>query len=134
MYIEKLKLTNFRNYESLDVSFSSTLNIIYGSNGSGKSNVIEAIYLLALTKSFRITNDKYLINKGKDSTTIEGKITKNNDESDYKVKISTEGKKVEIDNNKINKNLFKCIICTLLHKNFLLLKVLTKKEIIYIKS
>ncbi len=103
MKISKLKLVNFRNYENLKINFSDKLNIIYGENGSGKSNLVEAIYLLALTKSFRITNDKYLINKGKDSTTIEGKITKNNDESDYKVKISTEGKKVEIDNNKINK-------------------------------
>lgn len=102
MNISKLKLINFRNYEHLEVDFAK-LNIIYGDNGSGKSNLVEAIYLLALTKSFRLTNDRYLIMKEKESATVTGHILKNNDESVYKVCISNDGKKVEIDNNKVNK-------------------------------
>lgn len=103
MKISKLKLLNFRNYESLNLKFSNGLNIIYGDNGSGKSNLVEAIYLLALTKSFRISNDKNLIQKGKEKTIIEGQIDKVNDYTNYKVIISQDGKKVEIDNNKMNK-------------------------------
>ncbi len=103
MKISKLKLTNFRNYENLNLDFKNNLNIIYGENGSGKSNLVEAIYLLALTKSFRLTSDKQLIQKNKKNTIVEGKILKNNDYSTYKVYISNDGKKVEIDNNKINK-------------------------------
>ena len=49
MKIDNLTLMNFRNYESLNISFGD-LNIIYGLNGSGKTNIIEAIYTLALTK------------------------------------------------------------------------------------
>ena len=65
MKIKQLSLMNFRNYENLDLEFSPFLNIVYGLNGSGKTNLIEAIYLLSLTKSFRINNDKALIKKGK---------------------------------------------------------------------
>ena len=57
MKLKKLVLKNFRNYSNLDVDFSDTINIIYGDNGSGKSDLIEGIYLLALTKSFRTNND-----------------------------------------------------------------------------
>ena len=64
MKIDSLSLMNFRNYETLNISFGD-LNIIYGLNGSGKTNIIEAIYTLALTKSFRINNDKVMIKKGK---------------------------------------------------------------------
>ena len=45
MKISNLRLVNFRNYDTLNIDFSNALNIIYGDNGSGKSNLIEAIYL-----------------------------------------------------------------------------------------
>ena len=63
MIIEKIKLTNFRNYKSLALSFEKGINIFYGSNGSGKTNLAEDIYFLSLTKSFRTSNDLDLINK-----------------------------------------------------------------------
>ena len=50
MKIDNINLVNFRNYEKLDISFGDGLNIFYGKNGSGKTNLIEAIYILALTK------------------------------------------------------------------------------------
>ncbi len=102
MYIEKLKLSNFRNYESLDVSFSSTLNIIYGNNGSGKSNVIEAIYLLALTKSFRTSSDINLIKKGTSLSQIKGEIV-SKEKNRYQIDLSEEGKKVYINSDKVGR-------------------------------
>ena len=60
MKLTFLKLVNFRNYLNLEVSFHPNLNIIYGKNGSGKTNLVEAIYVLALTRSFRIVGDKTL--------------------------------------------------------------------------
>ena len=57
MKIAKLKLTNFRNYEKLELDFSKSKNIIIGNNGSGKTNIIEAIYYLSLTKSFRAPDE-----------------------------------------------------------------------------
>ncbi len=102
MKINFLKLHNFRNYEKVILDFSDHLNIIYGKNGVGKTNLVEAIYALSITKSFRTNNDRLLIKNGCDSTKIEGEVedyTKNN----YEVVISKDGKKVKIDNKTILK-------------------------------
>ena len=103
MKIESINLVNFRNYEKLNIEFDNFINIFYGKNGSGKTNLIEAIYLLSLTKSFRISNDKFLIRKGNMKTKVRGNIRKNGDLSEYTVEISNDGKSVEIDNNKVEK-------------------------------
>ncbi len=103
MKIESINLVNFRNYEKLNIEFDNFINIFYGKNGSGKTNLIEAIYLLSLTKSFRISNDKFLIRKGNMKTKVRGSIRKNGDLSEYTVEISNDGKSVEIDNNKVEK-------------------------------
>lgn len=102
MQIQELKLLNFRNYDKLSVSFDNHLNIIYGKNGSGKTNLVEAIYVLALTRSFKQINDKTLIKKDTNLTRIEG-VLNNNYQNTYKVIITNDGKKVKIDNNKITK-------------------------------
>ena len=102
MKIDNLTLMNFRNYESLNISFGD-LNIIYGLNGSGKTNIIEAIYTLALTKSFRINNDKVMIKKGKIKAKINGNVFKKNDENEFGVEISNEGKIVTINGEKQDK-------------------------------
>jgi len=102
MEIGYLKLLNFRNYSSIELNFSNSFNIIYGNNGMGKTNLVEAIYVLALTKSFRTIQDKNLIMKDKNVTKIEG-IVKSKAKNNYKVIINEDGKKVKIDNNKIDK-------------------------------
>ena len=63
MQVTNLKLINFRNYDLLNISFSKKKNIFYGENGSGKTNILEAIYVLSLTKSFRTINDKVLLSR-----------------------------------------------------------------------
>ena len=102
MKITNLKLTNFRNYSFINLDFSKNKNIIIGNNGVGKTNIVEAIYYLCLTKSFRITNDENLIKKGEEyaviNATIKDKITNN-----YKIVINPEGKKIFIDSNQIKK-------------------------------
>lgn len=102
MKIDSISIINFRNYEKALLTFSDTLNIIYGKNGSGKTNIVEAIYALALTKSFRTGDDKRLITKGKVSTKISGHVM-TDDYNDYEVIINTEGKKVKINNNPCQK-------------------------------
>ena len=79
------------------------LNIIYGLNGSGKTNIIEAIYTLALTKSFRINNDKVMIKKGKIKAKIKGNVLKNGDENTFGVEISNDGKVVTINDERQDK-------------------------------
>lgn len=102
MKIDSLSLMNFRNYETLNISFGD-LNIIYGLNGSGKTNIIEAIYTLALTKSFRINNDKVMIKKGKIKAKIKGNVLKNGDENTFGVEINNDGKVVTINGEKQDK-------------------------------
>ena len=102
MKIQHLKLLNFRNYEKLELNFSDNINIIYGNNGSGKTNLVESIYVLALTKSFRGTVDKILVMNNKDVCRIEGSIHDEYDET-YKIILRNDGKRVKINNNKIDK-------------------------------
>ncbi len=102
MKIINLKLYNFRNYDALNLEFSSKQNIIIGPNGSGKTNIVEAIYVLAITRSFRGSLDKVLIKKGQEIMSIEGRV-KDKITHDYKLTLSDNGKIVKIDNNKIPK-------------------------------
>ena len=89
MKITNLKLTNFRSYDKLDLNFSDYKNIIIGNNGVGKTNIVEAIYYLALTKSFRTNEDQNL---------IKDKIYNN-----YKIVINKKGKNIKIDNSSVTK-------------------------------
>lgn len=102
MQISSLKLLNYRNYESLEISFSPNTNIIYGQNGMGKTNLVEAIYMLAMTKTFRLGDADVVIKKGKNIAKIEGLI-KDNIWNSYKIVVSETGKRIKIDNNKITK-------------------------------
>lgn len=61
MYVSRLKLSHFRNYATLDLSFSSGLNVIYGNNAQGKTNLLEAIYFLATGRSHRTSKDSELV-------------------------------------------------------------------------
>lgn len=61
MYIDNLALTNYRNYEAAEIIFSHGTNILYGDNAQGKTNILEAIYMLATTRSHRGSRDKEII-------------------------------------------------------------------------
>ena len=61
MRIKRLKVENFRNLEKLDIKFSDGVNIIYGNNAQGKTNIIEAIYIFSFGRSFRANRDIELL-------------------------------------------------------------------------
>ena len=101
MKIINLKLHNFRNYEYLDLDFSNKQNIIIGQNGSGKTNIVEAIYVLAITKSFRGSLDRVLINTQSTSLNIEGTV-KDKITNKFKLTLTEDGGKiVKIGDNKV---------------------------------
>lgn len=102
MILTNLKLLNFRNYQNLYLEFHPKLNIFYGKNGSGKTNLVEAIYVLGLTRSFRLSNDKLLILNNATIAKVEGNIYDRYD-TNYRIIIGNDGKKVKINNNKVNK-------------------------------
>ncbi len=70
MKAEHLELTNFRNYESQQLDFSDSVNIIYGDNAQGKTNILEAVYFFAMGKSNRARRDIELIRHGCDSAKL----------------------------------------------------------------
>ena len=91
MYIEKIKLLNFRNYKELEINFNKNLNIIYGDNAQGKTNILESIFLCSFGKSFRTTKEKEMIMFGKEKCLIE--INYQKSDRDGKIKIEIGNKK-----------------------------------------
>ena len=77
MFIESLALNNFRNYSEAEIKFSHGINILYGDNAQGKTNILEAIYMLATTKSHRSSKDKDIIRFDNDESHIRAEIIKN---------------------------------------------------------
>lgn len=77
MIIEEIKLNNFRNYDSLSLSVEPGINVIYGRNGYGKTNILEAMFLCCIGKSFRTNHDTEMIKNGKDDFEVSLKISDN---------------------------------------------------------
>ncbi|MEG0260111.1 MAG: DNA replication/repair protein RecF [Lysinibacillus sp.] len=97
MHIEHLKLTNYRNYDSLTLDFSPKINVFIGENAQGKTNVMESIYVLAMAKSHRTANDKELIRWDTDYGKIEGAVQKKYGRLPIELMISKKGKKGKIN-------------------------------------
>ena len=70
MIIKSLALDNFRNYENLEMDFSPDLNILFGDNAQGKTNVLEALYVCGTTKSHKGSKDRELIRIGEEEAHI----------------------------------------------------------------
>jgi len=95
MYLEEIQLRNFRNYDSLKIKLNPHINIFYGNNAQGKTNLLESIYVLGLTKSHLLNLDNNLIKDGKTNCKIKGTLKK----SKFKEKIEIEF----VENKKILK-------------------------------
>ncbi|UAC48195.1 DNA replication/repair protein RecF [Bacillus aquiflavi] len=95
MYIEQLQLKNYRNYESLEIEFENKVNFFLGENAQGKTNVMESIYVLAMAKSHRTSNDKELIRWEEEYAKIEGRIQKYHGALPMQLTISKKGKKAK---------------------------------------
>ena len=76
MKINQLELSEFRNYKTLSVSFDDSVNILFGDNAQGKTNVLEAIYLCGTTKSHKGSKDKEMIRLSADESHIRMMIEK----------------------------------------------------------
>ena len=70
MIIKSLELSDFRNYDSLCINFDKGVNILYGDNAQGKTNILDAIYVSATTKSHKSSKDKDIINFDKEEAHI----------------------------------------------------------------
>ena len=83
MIIKSLELSNFRNYESLSLSFSEGTNIFYGDNAQGKTNILESLYMISTTRSHRGVKDRDLIRFGQEEAHIRSVLIKK--DLDYQV-------------------------------------------------
>ena len=103
MYLKDIKIINFRNYDKLNLELYKNINIIYGNNGQGKTNLLESIYLLGLTKSHRSYIDNNIIKNDKEFLKINGNIYFNKRKSNLEIIINKDEKILKIDKTKINK-------------------------------
>ena len=83
MFVKSLDLLNFRNYGTLSIAPDPGINIIYGANAQGKTNILEAIYLAGTSKSHRGSRDKDMIRMGQVEAHIRMHIDKN--DNDYRI-------------------------------------------------
>ncbi len=102
MYITKLKLENFRNYNIQEIEFNRGINVIYGDNAQGKTNILEAIFLCSMGKSFRTSKDKELIKINSNYAKINIEYEKSDREGkiDY---IIADKKNISVNGVKIKK-------------------------------
>ncbi len=91
MWIKNIKIENFRNYENEKIELNKNINIFYGQNAQGKTNIIEAIYLSSIGKSFRTNKEKELINFNKNNSKLEINFEKS--DRDGNIIINLENKK-----------------------------------------
>lgn len=101
--LKKLYLKNYRNYDELILDFNDNLNIIIGDNAQGKTNLLESIYVLAVTKSFLSINDKNLIMFDSRYSLVKGSLNNNTSFDELEVLISEAGKIVKINKKEIKK-------------------------------
>ncbi len=96
-------MLNFRNYDKVAISFHDKLNIIVGDNAQGKTNILESIYLLALTKSYRNGMESNLIQFGKEQAKIKGTIRVDRVIKDLEIDFLPKDKKVFLNQKEIKK-------------------------------
>lgn len=88
MIIETLKLRDFRNYGEIELKPHPGVNILFGQNGSGKTNLLEAIHFCALGRSHRTSQDKEVVRKGAEAAAIGVQMRKNGVRMDVQVKLT----------------------------------------------
>ncbi len=104
MIIKRLELADYRNYETLDLEFDKGTNILYGDNAQGKTNILEAIYLAATTKSHKGSKDKEMIGFGKEEAHIRTYLEKEGVGTRVDMHLRKSGSKgIAIDGQKIKK-------------------------------
>lgn len=104
MIIKSIELADFRNYDTLNLTFDKGTNILYGDNAQGKTNILEAIYVVATTKSHKGSKDKDIINFNKEEAHIRAYIEKDEVETRIDMHLrSSKSKGIAIDGQKIKK-------------------------------
>lgn len=118
MKIEEIRLTHFRNYDHMTLNPHEGINLLFGQNGSGKTNLLEAIHYCSLGKSHRMNNDQSIVEQGeKEGSCI---ITLRNQTGKRNIAVQftpsePQKKNIFIDQKKINRfsDLMGCLQCVI---------------------
>ena len=102
MYIEKIILNHFRNYDEQVIKLNPHINVFYGNNAQGKTNILESIFLCGFGKSFRTSKEKEMIGLGKEYTQVEMQYQKSDRSGKIKVILANK-KQIEVNGVKIKK-------------------------------
>lgn len=105
MYLKKIELKNFRNYEEEEVEFHKKVNIITGKNAQGKTNLLESLYIMSLGKSFRTSKDAEMIGFDREFCRAKSTSVKDGRELEIEITIGREGKSARINGVKTAKNI-----------------------------
>ena len=118
MIIQEIRLHHFRNYDDLRVFPHDGVNLFFGANGSGKTNLLEAIHYCALGKSHRVTQDQPVVKIGESSGVCQIRISRKDGQQDISVRLTpreTIKKTILIDHQKISRysELMGCLQCVI---------------------
>ena len=102
MWIKKIKIKNFRNYKEQEINLEKNINIFYGQNAQGKTNIIESIFLCSLGKSFRAKKDNEMIKLNEQNAMVEIEYEKSDREGKIKIEIGNK-KNIYLNGIKIKK-------------------------------
>ncbi len=102
MWINKIKLKNFRNYSEQEINLGKNINVFFGENAQGKTNIIESIFLASIGKSYRTSKEKELIKFNENEAFIEIEFNKSDRDGKIKIQIS-EKKQIFLNGIKLKK-------------------------------
>ncbi|EOC99436.1 DNA replication/repair protein RecF [Caldisalinibacter kiritimatiensis] len=104
MHVKRIRLINFRNYHTLDITLNNKLNLFLGNNAQGKTNLLESIYIASAGKSYRTNRDKELINLNEEQAYIGLELEKNNINKMIEIKFEkNKPKRVKVNSVELDK-------------------------------
>ncbi|MBF0786925.1 MULTISPECIES: DNA replication/repair protein RecF [unclassified Streptococcus] len=103
MWLESLRLQHFRNYQELDISFQNGLNVFLGQNAQGKTNILESIYFLALTRSHRTRVDRDLMQFQQKNLSISGLLHRQIGKVPLDIELTEKGRITKVNHLKQSK-------------------------------
>ncbi|TPR39076.1 DNA replication/repair protein RecF [Apilactobacillus micheneri] len=97
MKLKEIELHHFRNYDDVNMQFSPGINVLLGNNAQGKTNMLEAIYVLALTRSHRTSNNRDLIEWQSEAAQIYGNVAKRLGDTKLEIDLGKKGKRAKVN-------------------------------------
>ncbi|KJQ74934.1 DNA replication/repair protein RecF [Streptococcus oralis] len=100
MWLQHLTIKTFRNYKETKIDFNPKLNVFLGQNAQGKTNILEAIYFLALTRSHRTRTDKNLIHFDEEQLHLSGLLQKKTGSIPLEIDLTSKGRVTKVNHLK----------------------------------